>query len=67
MQQKLVHKAGAFVNNVGKKPQKPHPKQKNNWITYLLTIFALPKIQCKWQFFQSKRLDLSHFEGSIIP
>ena len=53
MQQKLVQnflqqKAGAFGNNIGKEPQKPHPQLKNMYIIYLLIIFALPPIQCKW-------------------
>ena len=53
MQQKLVQKffyqkSGAFGNNIGKKPQKPSPKLKNIYVIYLLRIFALPAIQCKW-------------------
>ena len=44
----LQHEAGALGNNIGKEPQKPHPKLKNMYITYLLRIFALPAIQCKW-------------------
>ena len=53
MQQKLVQffiqqKGGAFGNNIGKKPQKPRRKLKNMYIMYLLGIFALPAIQCKW-------------------
>ena len=53
MQQKLVQnflqqKAIAFGNNIGKGPQKPHPKLKNMYIMYLLRLFALPTIQCKW-------------------
>ena len=47
MQQKLVQfflqqKAGAFGNNIGKEPQKSHPKLKNMYITYLLRICPLP-------------------------
>ena len=38
----------AFGNNIGKKPQKTRPKLKNMYIIYLLRIFALPAIQCKW-------------------
>ena len=53
MQQKLdqnflEQEAGAFGNNIGKGPQKPHPKLKNMFIIYLPRIFALPAIQCKW-------------------
>ena len=53
MQQKLVkmflqQEAGAFGNNTGKKLQKPHLKLKNIYIIYLLRVFALPAIQCKW-------------------
>ena len=53
MEQKLVQnflqqEYGAFKNNIGKEPQKPHPKLKNMYIIYLLRIFALPAIQCKW-------------------
>ena len=56
MQQKLVQiflqgKAGAFRNNIGKEPQNPRPKLKNRHTIYLLRIFALPPIQCKWWFF----------------
>ena len=40
--------AGAFGNNTGKEPQKPCPKLKNVYIIYLLRIFALPAIPCKW-------------------
>ena len=53
----LQQEAGAFENNTGKEPQKPHPKLKNMYIIYLLRyllrIFALPGIQCKWWFFAS--------------
>ena len=53
MQQKFVHnflqqENGAFGNNIGKKPQKPRPTLTNMHITYLLRIFALLAIQCKW-------------------
>ena len=53
MQQKLdenflQQEAGAFGNNKGKEPQKPRPKLKNMYIVYLLRIFALLTIQCKW-------------------
>ena len=53
MQQKLVQiflqqEARAFGNNIGKEPQKPRPKLKNMYIIYLLRIFALSAIQCKW-------------------
>ena len=53
MQQKLVQiflqqEARAFGNNIGKEPQKPRPKLKNIYIIYLLRIFALSAIQCKW-------------------
>ena len=46
MQQKSVKiflqpEAGAFGNNIGKKPQKPRPKLKKLYIIYLLRIFAL--------------------------
>ena len=39
MQQKLVQsflqqKAAAFGNNIGKEPQKPHPKSKNMYIIF---------------------------------
>ena len=56
MQQKLVQsflpqKAGAFGNNIENEPQKPCPKWKNMYITYLMKIFALPLIRCKWSFF----------------
>ena len=56
MQQKSVQiflqqEAGVFGNNVGSEPQKPRPKLKIMYIIYLLRIFALPAIQCKWQFF----------------
>ena len=51
MQQKLVQNlfttAGAFGNNIGKKPQNPRPNFTNMHIIYLLRIFALPAIQCK--------------------
>ena len=78
MQQKLVQtflqqEARAFGNNIGKEPQKPHPKLEIMYIIYLLRIFALPAIQCKWYFLQTcinfveNRLKFSHFEGSIIP
>ena len=76
MQQKLVQfflqEATAFGNNIGKEPQKLHPKLKIMYIIYLLRIFALPAIQCKWYFLQTcinfveNRLKFSHFEGSII-
>ena len=42
------------------------------YIIYLLRIFALPAIQCKWCFFHTcinfvqQWLKFSHFEGSII-
>ena len=50
MQQKLVEnflqqEAGDFGN---KEPLKPCPKLKNVYVIYLLRIFALPAIQCKW-------------------
>ena len=53
MQQKLVQfflqqEAGAFGNSIGKEPQKPRSKLKNMYIIYLLRIFTLPAIQCKW-------------------
>ena len=53
MKQKLVQnflqkEAGAFGSNIGKEPQKPRPKLKNMYIIYLLRIFALSGIQCKW-------------------
>ena len=53
MQQKLVQdflqqKDGGFGNNIGKEPEKPRPKLTNVYIIYLLRIFALPVIQCKW-------------------
>ena len=53
MQQKLVQnlftkKAGAFGSNLEKEPQKPRSKYKKMCIVYLLRIFALPAIQCKW-------------------
>ena len=56
MEQKLVQvflqqQAGAFGNNIGEEPQKPHQKLKNMDIIYSLRIFALPATQCKWQFF----------------
>ena len=35
----------------GKELQKPRQKLKNMYIIYLLRIFALLAIQCKWQFF----------------
>ena len=45
----LQQEAGAFGNNIGKEPQKPqYPKLKNMYIIYLLRIFAVPAIQCKW-------------------
>ena len=44
----LQQKAGASGNNIGKEPQKPRPKVKNMYIIYLLRIFALPAMQCKW-------------------
>ena len=44
----LHQEAGAFGNNIGKEPQKPHPKFKNMYIIYLLGLFALSAIQCKW-------------------
>ena len=53
MQQKLVQiflqqEAGAFGNNIVKEPKEPCPKLKNMYNIYLLKIFALPAIQCKW-------------------
>ena len=53
MHQKLVQfllqqEAGAFGNNIVKEPQKPRSKLKNMNIIYLLKIFTLPAIQCKW-------------------
>ena len=69
----LQQEAGTFGNNVGKDPQMLHPKLKNMYIIYLLRIFALPAIQCKWYFLQTcinfveQRLKFPHFEGSIIP
>ena len=52
MQQKVFFTTGSsFGNNVRKELQKPCPKLKNMYIIYLLRIFALPAIQCKWQFF----------------
>ena len=53
MQQKLVQnflqqEASAFGNSIGKETEKPRPKRKNMYITYLLRIFALPATQCKW-------------------
>ena len=53
MQQKLgenflQQEAVAFGNNEGKEPQKPRPKLKNIYIVYLLRIFALLAMQCKW-------------------
>ena len=46
MQQKLLknfllQEAGAFRNNIEKKPRKPHPKLKNMCVKYLQIIFAL--------------------------
>ena len=43
----LQLEAGAFGNNIGKEPQKPHSKWENMYIIYFLRIFALPEIQCK--------------------
>ena len=43
----MQQEAGAFRNNIGKEPQKPRPKLKNMDI-YLLRVFALLTIQCKW-------------------
>ena len=53
MQQKLIQnlftqEAEAFGNNIGEESQKPLSKLKNMDIMYLLRIFALPAIQCKW-------------------
>ena len=53
MQQKLLknfllQEAGAFRNNIEKKPRKPHPKLKNMCVKYLQIIFALSVMQCKW-------------------
>ena len=53
MQQKLVQtflqqETGAFGNNIGKEPQMPRPKLKNMYIIFLLRIFALTAVQCKW-------------------
>ena len=44
----LQQEAGAFGNNIEKKPIKRRPKLKNMYIIYLLRIFALPAIQWKW-------------------
>ena len=44
----LQQEAEAFENHLGKEPQKPRPKLKNMYISYLLRIFPLPAIQCKW-------------------
>ena len=44
----LAQEAGAFRNNIEKKPQKSCPKLKNMYVTYLNIIFALSAIQCKW-------------------
>ena len=43
--------AGAFGNNIGKEPKKPHPKLKIKYIIYLLRIFALPAIQHKYTMY----------------
>ena len=56
MQQKLVQsflpqEAGAFGYNIENEPQKPRSKWKNMYITYLMRIFALLLIRCKWSFF----------------
>ena len=56
MQQKLVEsflpqEAGAFGNNIENEPQKPRPRWKNMYVTYLMKIFALPLIRRKWPFF----------------
>ena len=56
MQQKFVQnflqkEAGAFGNNIGKEPKKPHPKLKIMYIIYLLRIFALPAIQHKYTMY----------------
>ena len=56
MQQKLVQsflpqEAGAFGNNIENEPQKPRPRWKNMYVTYLMKIFALPLIRWKWSFF----------------
>ena len=50
----LPHEAGAFGNNIEKKPQKPKatPKIEKLFISSILQkIFELSAIQCKWQFF----------------
>ena len=53
MEQKVVQiflqeEVGVYGNNIVKEPQKIRPKFKNVYIIYLLTIFALSAIQCKW-------------------
>ena len=47
--QNSSQEAGTSRNNIGKEPQKPHPKLKKYiYIKYLQRMFALPAIQCKW-------------------
>ena len=56
MQQKLgqiTARSWSFGNKIGKEPQEPRTKFKNIHVIYLLTIFALPAIQSKWEFFAS--------------
>ena len=55
MQQKLVQnflqqEVGAFGNNIEKEPQKPRPKLKNMYNTYLLRIFTLPQSSASGSF-----------------
>ena len=67
----MQQETGTFGNNEGKEPQRKRPKLKNMYITYLLRIFALLAIQCKWYYFSKyinfveQRFTSSHFEGSI--
>ena len=67
IQQKLIQnflqqEVGAFGNNIGKEPQKLHPKLKNLYIISLLRIFALQSN--KSSSFLQKYIN---FVKSIIP
>ena len=65
--------AGAFGNNIEKKPQKPHPKLKKICILYIyrehllcLQFSASGSFLQKCIKFADQRLKFSHFEGGII-
>ena len=68
----LQQQAGAFGNDIRKKPQKPLPKLKNMYIIYREYLLC-PQPNASGSFLQTcinfaeQWLKYSHFEGSIIP